>query len=162
MTWFSLDVDLWVICRFTDYMSCLWDFVCLFIPVWVSLQKKIISVSLSYLHLLSSNGFPEVSKCPCWKEGILYKERKSVELADQILLFPGAFRIVFWSWSNWALCHHVGAWTVFNKAYIRLSSISWEVILVGSADQSLCASCHPYPCSVAALPRGIWSMCVYE
>lgn len=47
------------------HVLCLWDFVCLFIPVWVSLQKKIISVSLSYLYLLSSNGFPEVSKCPC-------------------------------------------------------------------------------------------------
>jgi len=47
-----------------------------------------------------------------------------------------------------------------TRSFIRLSSISWEVILLGSVYQSLCALVIPILFSSSA-PRGIWSVCIW-
>ena len=47
-----------------------------------------------------------------------------------------------------------------TRSFIRLSSISWEVILLGSVYQSLCALVIPILFS-SSTPRGIWSVCIW-
>lgn len=76
VTWPSLDGDLWVAYRCIDFMSVCWDSLCLFIPVWFSVQKRVIRVSLPDLYFLSSNGFPDGSETPVLKRKHLTREEK--------------------------------------------------------------------------------------
>lgn len=136
--------------------------VCLFIPIWFSLQKRAITASLADLYLLSSNGSPEGSETPMFKRRHLTREEKPADLLTRPSASPAPWELMFSG--NGDSGHHATLEVpglCLTGTFIRLFSISQEVIPLDSVYESLYALLVIIPLfSSSSTPSKICCVCL--